>query len=133
MSESLTGVLFFVAEKLGDLLPDFVVWNLDIVFGGAIVGHERKETVVGDIKLLQELSRNSQPVVGMTYQLVFSTSNIGNLHVVGGWRQIFQLLSSEDINGNQMNLGVTVLSSLGGRHINNFAGTPLDDNVTVLS
>lgn len=52
---------------------------------------------------------------------------------MGGGREIFQLLAGEDIESDDVNLGVTVLASLGGRHINDLAGTTLDDNVTVLS
>jgi hypothetical protein len=52
---------------------------------------------------------------------------------VGGGGEIFQLLAGEDIESDDVNLGVTVLASLGGRHINDLAGTTLDDNVTVLS
>jgi hypothetical protein len=47
--------------------------------------------------------------------------------------QKIYLLSGEDIDGNQVNLSVTVLTSLGGRHINNLTGSALDDNVAVLS
>jgi len=32
-----------------------------------------------------------------------------------------------------VDLGVTVLTSLGGRHVNNLTGTALDDNMTVLT
>lgn len=56
-----------------------------------------------------------------------------NLHVVGGRAQFFELLSSEDVDTNKMDLGVTVLASLGGRHVHNLAGSALDDNGTVLS
>jgi len=51
---------------------------------------------------------------------------------VGGGREILQLLRSEDINGDHVDLGVTVLASLGGRHLDDLAWTTLDDNVTVL-
>lgn len=51
---------------------------------------------------------------------------------MSGRRQIFELLASEDINGNNVDLGVTVLSSLGGRHFDDLAGATLDDNVSVL-
>lgn len=47
-------------------------------------------------------------------------------------RQVFQLLASEDIDSDQMNLSVTVLSSLGGGHVDDLAGTALDDDVAVL-
>ena len=69
----------------------------------------------------------------VSYQLVFTASDVGNLHVVGGWGEIFQLFASEDVEGSQVDLGVTVLSSLGGRHVDNLAWTALDDNETVLS
>jgi hypothetical protein len=51
---------------------------------------------------------------------------------VGGRAQIFELLGSEDVNGNQMDLCVTVLSGLGGGHLDNLAGTVLDDDEAVL-
>lgn len=52
---------------------------------------------------------------------------------MGGRRQIFQLLAGEDIEGDNVNLGVTVLAGLGGGHLDDLAGAVLDDNVTVLS
>ena len=51
---------------------------------------------------------------------------------MGGRREIFQLLASEDIQGDDVNLGVTVLAGLGGGHFDDLAGAALDDNVTVL-
>ena len=51
---------------------------------------------------------------------------------MGGGAEIFELLGSEDVNGNQMDLGVTVLSGLGGGHLDNLAGTVLDDDEAVL-
>lgn len=58
---------------------------------------------------------------------------MGNVHVVGGGGEILKLLAGEDISGNQVNLGVTVLSSLGGRHVNDLARAVLDHNVAVLA
>ena len=52
---------------------------------------------------------------------------------MGRWGKIFQLLAGEDIDGDQVNFGVTVLSSLGSGHVNDLAWTTLDDNMTVLS
>lgn len=52
---------------------------------------------------------------------------------MGGWRQIFEFLAGEDVEGDQMDLGVAVLSGLGGRHVDNFTWSTLDDNETVLS
>lgn len=51
---------------------------------------------------------------------------------MGGGGQIFKLLAGEDVESDQVNLGVTVLSGLGGGHIDNLARAALDDNVTVL-
>ena len=52
---------------------------------------------------------------------------------MGGRRQIFKLLASEDVEGDQVDLGVTVLASLGGGHINDLARTVLNDDETVLT
>jgi hypothetical protein len=68
-----------------------------------------------------------------THELVLATGDVGDIHVVGGGRQIFELLAGEDVNGDQVDLGVTVLAGLGGRHVDNLAGTALDDDVAVLS
>jgi hypothetical protein len=52
---------------------------------------------------------------------------------VGGGREILKLLAGEDIGGDKVNLGVTVLSSLGSGHVNDLAGTALDQNVATLA
>lgn len=49
--------------------------------------------------------------------LFFLSSSIERSETYGRWAQFFKLLSSEDIDGNKMDLGVTVLSSLGSGHI----------------
>lgn len=69
---------------------------------------------------------------GHTHQLVLLTGDVGDVHVVGGGGQILELLASEDINGNDVDLGVTVLASLRGGHLDDLAGTALNDDVTVL-
>ena len=48
----------------------------------------------------------------LTHKLHFFAADVGNIHVVGGGAEFFQLLASEDVESNQMNLGVTVLASL---------------------
>ena len=68
-----------------------------------------------------------------THKLHFTAGDIRNVHVVSGRAQLFQLLASEDIQCNQMDLGVTMLSGLGSRHIDNLAGATLDHNMTVLA
>jgi hypothetical protein len=65
-----------------------------------------------------------------------------------GGRDILELLTGEDlfisyvpcdfkaatayISSDQVDLGVTVLSSLGGRHVDNLTGSSLDENVSTL-
>ena len=51
---------------------------------------------------------------------------------MGGRAEIFQLLLGEDVDGDQMDLGVTVLSGLGGGHLDNLARAVLDDDEAVL-
>ena len=52
---------------------------------------------------------------------------------MGGWGQIFQLLASEDVESNQVDLCVTVFASLGGGHVDDLARTALDDDDAVVS
>jgi hypothetical protein len=52
---------------------------------------------------------------------------------VGGWAEFFEFLAGEDINGNKMDLGVTVLAGLGSRHVDNLAWAVLDHNEAVLA
>lgn len=51
---------------------------------------------------------------------------------MSGRAKIFQLLGSEDVNGNQMDLGVAMLASLGRRHFDDLARAVLDNDETVL-
>jgi len=69
----------------------------------------------------------------VTHKLVLLTGDVGDVHVVGGGGQILELLAGEDIDGDNVDLGVTVLAGLGGGHVNNLAGTALDNDVTVLA
>lgn len=69
---------------------------------------------------------------GATYELVLAARNVGNVHVVGGRAKFFELLAGEEVNGDQVNLCVTVLSRLGGAHVDDLAGAVLDADETVL-
>jgi hypothetical protein len=51
---------------------------------------------------------------------------------VGGWGEVFQLLASENVDGDQVDLGVPMLASLGGGHFDDLAGAALNDNEAVL-
>lgn len=67
-----------------------------------------------------------------THKLVFLSADIGNIHVVGGWTEFFELLAGEDVDGDKMDLCVAVLASLRGGHVDDLAGTVLDHNKAVL-
>ena len=47
--------------------------------------------------------------------------------------KIFKLLASENINGDKMDFGMSVLASLRGAHLDNLAGTLLDHHKAVLA
>jgi hypothetical protein len=70
--------------------------------------------------------------LGVTYELVLLAADVGHVHVVGGGAQLFKLLGGEDVDGDQMDLGVAVLASLRGGHFDDLAGTVLNDNEAVL-
>lgn len=70
---------------------------------------------------------------GSTHKLELATLDVGDVHVVSRGRQILVLLGGEDVDGDKVDLGVAVLASLGGRHIDNLAGAALDDDETVLA
>lgn len=67
-----------------------------------------------------------------TYKLVFLAGDIWDIHVVGGRTEIFELLTGEDIDGDKMDFGVTVLAGLRGTHLDNLAGAALNDDKAVL-
>jgi len=109
-------ILALFGEQALDLVAELTIWDLDVVLGGAVVGEEGEETIVGDIE-----------------QLVFLTTDVGHIHVVGGRAEIFELLAGEDVDCDQVDLCVTVFASLGSGHFDNLAGTVLDHDVTVLA
>ena len=52
---------------------------------------------------------------------------------MGGGAKFFEFLASEDIDGDEMDLGMTVLAGLGGGHVDDLARSVLDNNEAVLS
>lgn len=69
-----------------DFSAKLAIRDLQVVLGGAILVHERQETVL-DVQ-----------------ELVVLALDDGDIHVVGGGGHIFQLLASEDINGRKVDL-----------------------------
>lgn len=107
--------LLSVVEKLLDLVTDFTLGDLDIVLSSTGLVNQVHESVI-NVK-----------------EGVFVSGDVGDVHVVGGGGEIFHLLSVEDINSDEMDLGVSVLSGLGGGHVDDLAWSALDDDVSVLS
>lgn len=68
-----------IIEKSLDLVTDFALGDLDVVLGGTVLVNQVKETVV-DVE-----------------ESVFDTENVGDVHVVCGGGEIFELLSVEDL------------------------------------
>jgi hypothetical protein len=52
----LTGVLLLLTEELVDLFANLTLWNLDIILGSTVLGHEGEEAVVGDVELAKLLA-----------------------------------------------------------------------------
>merc|ERR1719273_2698454 len=91
------------------LFADVIFRNLQILTGFAGVVHKGEISVVRAVK-----------------ELIILTRNIGHIHVMGRWTNVLILSVSEDIQGDQVDLGVAVLAGLGGGHLHNLAGTTLD-------
>ena len=52
----LTGILLLLTEELVDLFTNLTLWNLDIILGGTVLGHEGEKAVVGDVELAELLA-----------------------------------------------------------------------------
>jgi len=98
-----------------DFITDSVLGALEVIPGVTVVVHEGEEVVI-------------QP-----NQLEVLALHIGNFHVVCGGTDILKLLSSEDVKGDKMDLGVAVLPRLRGRHLNNLARPVLDHHKATLA
>jgi hypothetical protein len=107
--------IFTFIESGRNLRAKVTVGDLNIVLRGAILVHQIEESIVNVDKL------------------VFGTSDIGDIHVVRGRTDIFQFLAGEDIDGDKVNFGMSMLTGLRGRHVHDLAGATLDNDVTVFA
>jgi len=64
--------------------------------------------------------QGQEPILNIN-QHVLLADNIGDIHVMGRGRNILVLLSREDVNSNQIDLGVPVLPGLAGAHVDYLA------------
>jgi len=91
------------------------VRDFDIVFGITVVVQEVQKTIIN------------------VSQAVFLPLNVRDVHVVCRWADIFQFFTRENVDGDEMDLGMSVLSSLGSRHIDDFAGAAFYDDMAVFA
>lgn len=91
-------------EVLGDVIAQLLSGELDIRLGVTRVGHQGKESILN------------------IDQLVLLADDVGDIHVVGGWADILVLLAGENVDTDEIDLGVTVLAGLRGAHVDNLAG-----------
>lgn len=134
-----TGLLIILAE-LDDLVDDFLsliiasngLGHLDIISGvsGSLIVQVKETIIESELYSISVWTCILRLVV--SYESVFLARNVGDIHVVGGWGKILQLLLGEDVFSDEMNLGVSMLSGLGGRHVDDLARTVLDENVSTL-
>jgi len=66
------------------------------------------------------------------YKLEFAAADVGNIHVMGGRAKVFELLAGEDVDSDEVDLGVAMLARLGSGHFDDLARAVLDDDETVL-
>lgn len=103
----------------------------------SVIRERKPSSVMSSCRIaLEDRSDDSRQEVTQrrfTHKLVLAARDVGDVHVVGGGAEILKLLAGEDVDGDQVNLGVTVLASLGGRHVDDLARAALDHDVTVLA
>ena len=66
-------------------------------------------------------------------QHILVTAHMRHVHVVGGRAHVLILFAREDVDADQVDLGVAVLAGLGGAHVDDLAGTAFEDDVAVLA
>lgn len=111
-----------VIESLADL-------DAKIGVGGVLV--RRLQVLTGLTGVL--IKEGGEAILRDISQHVNNGGNDGSLHVSGRRGDLFVLLSSEDINTSDVRLSVTVLSGLGGGHLDDLAWEALEkDNLALL-
>jgi len=107
--------VFTFIEIALDLFAQISLGEPNVVLGSAVLSHEVEKAVINVDKG------------------VFTSGDIGNIHVMGGRTNIFQFLASKDIDSDEMDLGMAMLSRLGRGHFHNLARTTFYDDVTIFT
>ena len=131
-----TGVLLLVPEELLDLGANLALGALDVVLHGTVLRHEGKETIVLDVELKKRYISHvclASRIYRQSLRAGTPCGRRGERPCCGWTGTAPELLAGEDVDGDQVDLGVTVLAGLGGGHVDNLARAVLDDNVTVLA
>lgn len=102
-------------ELLLELVTELALGELDVVLGLARVEEQAEEAVLN----VEELD--------------LIAGHVGDIHVVGGGAHVLVLLAVEDIQGDEVDLGVAVLAGLGGGHVHDLAGPALDHHEASLA
>ena len=102
---------------VGCLNTEISSWQLDVVTSLVlVVVEQRAEAVVGDV-----------------HESVLLASDVGDHHVVGGGADILVLLAGEDVDADQVDLGVAVLARLRRRHFDDLTRSLLEQHEAVLT
>jgi uncharacterized membrane protein len=66
------------------------------------------------------------------FYLEIAALDVRDVHVVGGWADIFVLFVGEDVDADHVHLGVAVLAGLRGRHFDDLAGATLEPKQSII-
>lgn len=81
-------IFAFVESRL-DIISKVTLGHSDVIFGHTVLGHEVEETIV-NVDLNGVVSRTQSMLIWhTTHELVFVTADVGNVHVMGRWTDIF--------------------------------------------
>ena len=83
---------------------------------GAVITHEGAEAIIRNIK-----------------NRVLPLGHVRNVDVVGSGANVLVFAVSENINADNVRLGMAVLSGLGGADVSNFARATIDNNVATFA
>jgi len=79
------------------------------------------------------VQQSDEAVVRDVHERVLLAADAGHHHVVRARADVLVLASVEDIDADQMNLGVAVLARLGRRHLHDLARSLFDQHKAVLA
>ena len=85
-----------IVEGFSNLISKVTFRELDIVLQASIGKHEFEEVILLDVVLQKQVHHVFYIVqrLSLTYDRVFGTADVGYIHVVGGWGDIFLLTNS---------------------------------------